>query len=117
MTNLHKHSGATTSEWISLNVSAARYDPVGLWAIRQVAQESFGLSGHELRSFLIGAVSALLRAGADPILGNSELMTWTKQSDYEGEPANSAQKIVDEYEAAGPPPVPEGLWFGFPGTY
>jgi hypothetical protein len=111
----HIKFGTLDSEWFQLSIDEARTDPIGFWEIVKTGRQGFGLDGDDLEAFVFDYVLAMLKGGANPVLGDrSRSSGWRPVSHYGAGAETAACAIVAEWKAALKAPDESSIWFAFP---
>ena len=111
--------GLTISEWIDSVPGGLPRDAVGMWEIIPDGRYEYGLSGDALTEFVSRCVSALLAAGAKPVVGGAGTeYDWLYQPQYGESNEEIRDAVMKEWLAAGSPDCDPGdLWFALPSPY
>lgn len=118
ITNLLIKTGITDVEWIRSTVDEARSDPVGMWRMIRAGREQFCLAGSDLEDFVRRFITEMIKADADPIVGNkAAALGWSSTLKYGDDPASAADALVREWLDSNADPDVDGVWFAFPAVW
>lgn len=121
------NSKLSVREWVQSVPCELSVDAVGLWQIVPAGVLEFGLDGADLIEFVRLCISALLEAGAKPVVGiRGAKLPWILQPQYGATNSQIAESLISEWlaasggepKAAEPndinPASPGGIWFALP---
>ncbi len=100
--------GATISEYIAGKCFEAQCDGVAFAGILDQGRRGYGYEGEALLAFLRRVLTAMMEAGAHPVLGgNGTEYSWLVQKQYGERPAEIAENVVRAWVAQG---MPDDAW-------
>ena len=103
-----RYDGATISEYIADLCSEVQCDGVGLFLLIRTGRRGYGYEGEALLAFLRRVLTAMMEAGAHPVLGgNGTEYSWLVQKQYGERPAEIAENVVRAWVAQG---MPNDAW-------
>lgn len=112
-----KYSGETVKEYMDGLPEDLQIDAIGLWHVVVFGREGFGLSGDKLVGFVRQAVTAVLAAGAKPVVGATDgVHCWTPVG-YGGTIEGICDAIVAEWRGLRRDPSVGDVWFALPHIY
>ena len=100
--------GETISEYINGVCFEAQCDGVAFAGILDQGRRGYGHEGEALLAFLRRVLTAMMEAGAHPVLGgNGTEYSWLVQKQYGERPAEIAENVVRAWVAQG---MPNDAW-------
>lgn len=115
----HHKNGTTDVDWFQLAIDEAKSDPIALWAVVKEGRDGFGLEGQALESFVYDYVFAMLKGGANPVLGDrSRSSGWQPLFHYGADAESATVAIFTEWMSTEHKnPDQSIIWFAFPNVW
>lgn len=109
-----KFFGATVDEVIAGHLGELESDGIAFAGIIGEGRYGFEFSGEELTDFVRRCLTAMLEAGAKPVIGGGGTRyTWIEQPQYGSTTQEIVDNVIAEWLANGDPDH-GGLWFASP---